>query len=459
MTITTIRNIDDWTRFKQTASAGSQQPIAAVVRVGGSGTDILVSGLHEKPDHIKIHAGRDPDKADIANHSADLMVVKDILTSLAEQATNSVQSIMDVVFSVAGFATNADPVRAREFKQIPQNGEIYLPNGKANGVKGFNWKALNHMEEIRDRAQVSLHYRDDGMSVNDSSYSTTLRVSILNDTVAVAASAAKDLTEGEHAIGLVCGTGMNIGHCKDYNTSTGDFRVTENTEAGHSQLPLPKVGEDVFKYQSPLDLNYARTKGETLTLEETFAGDALPRAYKMLKAMLGDPAILKRTREQVLQHLNRYAPVDAKFDISDNDGENVLSINFDETSTINAELRAEIMPTNHKIEYRARSGDVLARALTLSLADRLSNTLIEKYGNEIKNPKTKVFAMTGSHLLHGILEVPGAQELFIDKLQDFRRNASPNSEPLKIVKHGRNDMDGLRDVLLGKIGVCNFLGA
>ncbi len=464
-----ITSSADWTNWLQSQSIESKQPLAAVVRVGGSGVDMAVSGLHKDPIHIDIKAERS--KSTIANHTADLKVVKEILATCVKQAKAVSQPIMDLVFGVAGYATNAkENVALNQLcSQVPEEGHIYMAN--ANDKAGLNWDALGDMRDIANGAEISLSYRDEAMNdhidcISNLDTETGLRATVLNDTVAIAASAGQHLKEGENALGLVDGTGFNLGIGEDYDTRTGQFRRTQNTESGQPPLPNTEANQSIYKFKSPLDAIYEGANKD-LNTEEVLAGGSLVRQCQTLKSILENAT----TRENmlnipnVLLHLNKYLPVEKQLAISIINGTHKLTVgtlgspNFIEYNPKILQIVSSpdlaIKDKAEEIEKEAKKGDSLALALTLSLAERSANFTITKFADFLKNSKTTAFAMVGSHLLHGILEVPGGENAFIGTIQKFRAKHGLND--LKILKHDRGAMDGLIDVLEGKMAMARLL--
>ncbi len=450
-TCTSINGFGDLNTLLSDFSVDTKQPQAAVVRVGGSGVDVMVSGLHDEPVHIDIKSNRTDPKT--ANHSADLKVVKQILASCAQQAKAMSQPIMDVVFGVAGFATKADPTSSELFNQDPEDGHIYMNNAYDNGKKGLNWNALEDMKDIASRAGVNLSYRDEAMSehrdyITSSDATTQLRVTVMNDTVAVAASAAPYLQEGENSIGLVDGSGMNGGTFEGYNPITGQPTKTTNRELGQAPLPKPQADQHRDTFITPLDEIYiqreqTKNSERVFHTEEFFAGGSLAVQAQTLRSTLEDSTSSATAMIPVLQHLNKYLP------------NQPLSMVGGKLSLGGHEYNSTILTDNvtgERIGEEAKKGDPLARALTLSLAERSANLMIVHFKDLLKDPKTTAFAMTGSHLLHGVLDVPGAEEAFIGKIQEFRNvNGQAN---LAIIKHEREAMDGLASVLEGKIALA-----
>ncbi len=439
----------------------NRQPITAAVEITDRGTAIRVNGLHKAPsaseidkpkisDHIQIEAGR-TDECKV-NHSADLEVLKPMLITLAKEAKSRIEDIT-IVFKTPGFETSSNTNQATKFDQIPAPGHIYCAN--ANDGKGLDWDALGFIEDIAKQADISLdlEYMNEGDLGLISQFedeiikgsSSKLRVSVLNDAVAVAKSAKRYLLNNKEAVlALIYDDGINFGVYR-----AGDQQYPRNEEIGQELLPKPD-GKDMFKFQSPLDLIYARTRegSKDLTIEETFAGGALSRAYKMLIKMLQTPNILESMKIPVLDHLNQFIPKSCRLDIRNIDGSNqlvVISKGANDTEEVTP-IALDGNMDNDTILAKAKEVSTLEQALVVSLAKRLGNTIITRFKDLLISPETKIFARTDSPLLSGILSVPGAYRALIETIQSFR-TVQHELPKLKRLKQSSKNMNGLLYVL------------
>lgn len=410
----------------------------------------------EDSDYIQIEAGTSDCKV---HHDEDLKVLKQILTTLVQRVIDKGQDIT-IVFKVPGLDISSNDQYAQKIGLSSKPGHIYCAN--ANSGKGLDWDALGFIDDIIEGKDISLklQYMNEP-ELPRGEGNSNMKVLILNDAAIVATSAKGYLEKNRMApesngaaLALVCDEGINLSVYR-----TGDQEYPMNEEIGQELLPKPKADEDIFKFQSPLDLIYARTKegSKDLTIEETFAGGALSRAYKMLIKMLQTPNILESMKIPVLDHLNQFIPKGCRLDIRNIDGSNQLVvINRGPHSTEEVTLiQLDNNIDNDKILAKVKEWSPLEQALLVSLAKRLGNTIVKKFEGLLISHQTQVFAWASSPLLDGISKLSRARNALFGTIQDFRTKQHTSNlsklGKLQLLKRNSTSMNGLLHVLRDEI--------
>ncbi len=408
-----------------------QAPLALSARLGGSTVDFAIAGLDDRARIYEISA---------PNQGQAVEVLFDVIRLVSEKAIEIGQSILPVTFGVAGSSTISEPNKYLGEPALPQVLGLHsLPNYSFNGsslaedVGHIRKPSLVNFYTAMTRTlsglPVTLNYIDEARVANpivDKSENSKLVMdyTVRNDTVSVAASCVDGLRNGDNVLGLVCGSGFNLGYCSNYQK--GRFIEERNYEAGHHSIPL--------KFTSPLDLYISDQRKRTP--EQVFAGGnkgnenkGIRMQLKFLREVLADPEGInyKFVEYSVLPHLNQFL-------------NEPLTMDSIQKSPL---IRADYLASNRELVAEAKAADPLALALCLSQAKRLGAYLAASFKTQFASALTQKLAITGSHFLD-ILSVHGAENLFKAELAKVRGSLN---DQIQLVTLDKDRVDGMIELV------------
>ncbi len=306
----------------------------------------------------------------------------------------------------------------------------------------------------------NISYRDDinhqAKPIGDSEVNPTITInqSVTNDTVLVASSAASHIDEnshnrftvkpGENVVGLVCGTGFNIGFCKNREEGNG-FTEVENTEIGHTK-------DTIDSYLTPLD----PTGTKALSLEKLLAsskdGEGIRGRFNRLAEQMTNPSDLSQksinTLNQALKNtgLNQHNcdPLTV----------NNVTIGVRAIQELIVEQVRQGKPPSYRDAFTAalklqshNPAELLARAFTALQFDQITQVLSTgNTGKIMRDDKTTRLALTGSWIVNLIDSLPNGKTIFLDVLNKKLNRKTPlTTEQLVLFKD--KDCDGMNNAL------------
>jgi|GEM_PF-6832307 len=284
-----------------------------------------------------------------------------------------------------------------------------------------------------------------------------INMTTMNDTNTLAFQLGDQLNEGDTVIGVVGGTGFNVGVNKNFNKSAGSFQQISNLECGASVLPE----SDLNDFLSPIDKVKLQAEPNTPP-EWFFAGGQEDQGLVNIAKTLRE--IFNEYNEQSLQDsdgrsgFELFSEAHAFYIEHSNDtlveltkanqvSEFLISLKSGKKiSDFPDWLTGSESLTNQLIMNKAQENDPLALAMVTDFAKRwggfIKNRLDSKrLLNGVDNPKC---ATTGSHLQH-LLRIPLAKKAFAEAL------GVPEGNLINIEK---GEMDGMQAILKAKIALA-----
>jgi hypothetical protein len=259
-------------------------PLAIAGRLGGSTIDFAITGLDGKTDDVS-HFELDLKK--LGTKEAAVRALFEIIGTVSTQAKLLGQKVLPVILGIAGFETSKHQNLFNDKQKLPQEPGLHmLPNFKFSKLNTHSMhpnanSMINFINEMKAalKGNYQINYQDEagsklikefGRGENDPV--ANIDFTIVNDTIAIANSEVNNLVDHENVLSMVCGSGMNIGISKDFDSSTKDFAGLINTEAGHIDISNDE------KLVSRLDKEtFANGYIESLTPDKLFAGGAKGR--------------------------------------------------------------------------------------------------------------------------------------------------------------------------------------
>jgi hypothetical protein len=203
-----------------------------------------------------------PDQKEAALKTLFKMVADVVIYQKSQDPNGSI----DIDISAAGFTASTHPefFKAKELQPVKINGLTYMSNFPAQlvdqSVKDLmgNYEK-NKFHNFQDRLETALRQDSNGInfSYQDEAPDTkstqankgfTVNMTTMNDTNTLAFQLGDQLTQDDTVIGVVGGTGFNVGVNKNYN-GKGSFESISNLECGASVLPE----QDLLPFLSPID--------------------------------------------------------------------------------------------------------------------------------------------------------------------------------------------------------------
>jgi hypothetical protein len=417
-----------------------RSPFAIAARLGGSTVDFAITGLEKEPNGAS-HFELDIKK--LGSKEAAVKALFEIIATVSTQAKILGQQVLPVTLGVAGFETSKHQNLFNSQHRLPQKPGLHmLPNFSfTQGTSQYQHpnasSLINFIAEMTTalKSDFQINYQDEAgksvISQNGRSGSTAkVDFTVINDTIAIANSEVNNLQDKENVLSMVCGSGMNIGISKNFDSNKKDFAELINTESGHIDI------SNNPNLVSELDMQ-TFTNGfiESLTPDKLFAGGAKERKLNTgVQAKIDYLRSLKiAAREDVIAELLGKLFVDYK--------ESGIDIEKAKSSAI---LSSNDQMDSQAIMKAYRDGDQLAKLLVLDLVTRLAR-FINSYNQElIKDPNTKKLVITGSHL-EDMLSDPVLKQTF-DKVLNQEREA----QHLQVINLEKGKMDGLKDLVIAK---------
>ncbi len=315
-------------------------------------------------------------------------------------------------------------------------------------------------------------------SVMQGQKSFSLNMTTMNDTNTLAFQLGDQLNQGDTVIGVVGGTGFNVGVNKNFNKVTGNFEQISNLECGAGLLNE----ETLSPFLSPIDIFNLRENpqlkpetffasgkaGEELglvriaqSLRETYKNynnendftEAIGRVLDGINEE-SDPSSTKNASSLWNFHqLQQNSPQkkkeleELKSRLADEHKPRVDShLNKPKFKLSNWITDDSFELTNKSIMNRAQNGDGLAIAMVNDFASRWGGFIKNRLDAKgllqgVNNPK---YAITGSHLQH-LLKIPSAKTAFAKAL------SVPEANLINIKK---GEMDGMQAILKAKIATA-----
>lgn len=339
--------------------------------------------------------------------------------------------------SAAGLAPKAHPnfFRAKRLEPVNTDGLTFMDNfpvktidsqvGSLTGNyeidKFHNFQARLMTALGNDITDIKVNYKDEASLSSTNKYgSFTINMTTMNDTNTLAFQLGDQLNSGDTVIGLVGGTGFNVGVNKNYN-GEGSFESISNLEAGGTLISK----NDLKKFLTPIEKLILESEPDSRP--ERFFASGSNNDYSLA-------GIVSKIKE--LTEANNYSEIFPYLDSIDANKD----IELPDWATDSNEI------SNQEIMDKAQNGDEVALAMVNDFASRWGRFIKNRLDAKdlligVSNPK---YAYTGSHLRH-LLEIPSAKIAFARAL------GVPEDNLIKIEK---SEMDGMQAILKAKIATA-----
>ncbi len=464
----------------------TQGRLALGVQIGGSGTKLLIRtadgqtletelGLKDKFDKSKTPIDK---QNEVREMFIAIMHAKQMFIDVASTLE---QEVIPMVDSICGFpltktqvnpeSPDAEIIKGEHYLRNLDHGQTILsgitnaeintmPAGTTDNPSShnriYNFEALSrHAAQANPKLNFDFSYSDDTKNTTTINSSikpnpgnkVQIQSTTTNDTVLVARSIADKIQTGENTVGIVVGSGFNIGYCENYQ-GNGKFAEIRNTEIGGSNNT-----SDVFLSLSDEPfLNEARSLNDA-NLEKLLAcsesgKEGLEARFEHLTAIVNsnnNDAISSATKT-----INFY--LDKAY--SNDQGITIGSI-----KTEMPKIKAEIQKTGsyrntflHILKNGSPDAQLIVKALFVMQINAITKVLSSKNMFPlISNPKTTKIAITGSWggILIGALD-KGAEifaTLLNDKLKAKTGYTRSQYTAGDITLYGKNDYDGMVHML------------
>ena len=475
----------DLKEFEQKLSElkGSKDFIAQGLKVGGSKVEVIVKAKDKAPISVCFKRDGSLSPAEKEAETRDLFItVAHAKRAFVDVAQSMGQTILPMIDSVCGYPINDKhphpqvaelkyPVGAHYLANLdhgivndtnPFHERVFVNPSQESNRRMYNLLALNHLA-VSPGVNFKLDYKDDDTQHSLSLQAQApfgeqraldLKISSTNDTLLVARSASthhsSTIGEGENVIGLVCGSGFNIGSCNNYQSQKNDFTGSNNTEIGGRLKGL-----SVLKpYITSLDQNLVEAKGEDLSLENLLACpkgklEGLPNRLETFCQQL--QAKDKSAAKQSIKELN-----DAiKFMGFSN--EDVLK--YEDMFFAAKTLQSESHKTNSYRETLIRNATntnpgsattLVARAFIALQLSQIIKVLASQDNSQLHasmiDTKTRRIALTGSWATNLVEAMPSGygKSVFAEVLnRELKREGKDQIAASDIILYGDNDYDGM----------------
>jgi hypothetical protein len=404
-----------------------------------------------------------------ANYLQKEVALKTLFKMVADvvkyQKSQNPSGSIDIDISAAGFAPKSHPefFQAKGLEPVDINGLTFMSNFPAQTVEesveklqGDYEKNKFHNFQARLKTalgqDININYQDEASDTKSTQpgQGFTVNMTTMNDTNTLAFQLGDQLNRGDTVIGVVGGTGFNVGVNKGYD-GRGRFESISNLECGGTVLHE----SDLNDFLSPIDK--AKLQAEPNTPPEWFFAGG--------KEDQGLVNIAKTIQTSFKKHLNSQSPQSITLQeyISSYQFRNAKTEKIDEAleylnnlTKQRYDLKLDSQSpfwltdseslTNKSIMDKAQENDPLALAMVTDFAKRWggfiknrleSNNLLEG----VQKPK---YAITGSHLQH-LLRIPSAKTAFARAL------GVPVENLINIEK---GEMDGMEAILKAKIALA-----
>ncbi|MEY3369477.1 MAG: hypothetical protein RLZZ361_147 [Cyanobacteriota bacterium] len=384
------------------------------------------------------------------------------------QKSQDPNGTIDIDISAAGFAPKSHPVffTAKGLDPVDINGLTYMTNFPAitidQSVKGLNGdyeKSKFHNFQARLKTalgeHININYQDEASDTKSTQAKKgfTVNMTTMNDTNTLAFQLGHQLNQSDTVIGVVGGTGFNVGVNKSYD-GKGSFDSISNLECGGTVLPE----KDLLPFLSPIDRFKLQAEPNTPP-EWFFAGGQEDQglvniAKKIQEDFRAYSQITKDHPEKltIYDRVNGYPFAKAKSRITNFALEYLCYLQNDKkfdlklVSQIPTWLTGSETLTNRLIMQKARENEPLALAMVNDFASRwggfIKNRLDDKgLLNGVDNPK---YAITGSHL-QDLLSIKSAKTAFAEALGVSEAN---------LINIEKSEMDGMQAILKAKIATA-----
>ncbi len=438
----------DNSTFVETRSNPSS--LAAAIQIGGSGIQVGITGL--KPDNevsifelpqFKKTNGETNFDVQVQNakdNYENFKVLAQIIEFVGKHAQELGQENFDVDIGVAGFDAHNPPSNmgeetkkkaklAREGEYLLANVPLHADDGR--GITNFFNPKILFTEELRNSSNGFSFKSEQGKIA-----SNTFRIngSILNDTVTLACSHTEGLQKGDSSVGVVCGTGFNMGIAKRFNGIGFDDLQCANLELGH----WPVVADAA--YLSPFDIPFVKEGRllnqnernelvKTKSPEKLFSGSN-PKEARSIKNILiniRDLANLPndRTIDQIGIGINSNEAKEAIAQLeSDKPLEEYSDIDIEKVLMLSTPVTAQVFLKKLYLNYFNRLGMLIGETLNKQFADN-----------------TKAINFTGSYFVEPMKKLPEADLFFRKGLAKGLNKQS--ADDIKINLTSREEMDGM----------------
>jgi len=331
---------------------------------------------------------------------------------------------------------------------------LNFPEGEYKKPSFINFRQRLE-KELGNTVGMKITYLDESgiSSVTQGQKSFSFNMTTMNDTNTLAFQLEDQLNQGDTVIGVVGGTGFNVGVNKSYD-GKGSFDSISNLECGGTVLPE----QDLLPFLSPIDRFKLQAEPNTPP-EWFFAGGQEDQGLVNIakKIQVDFRADLEKTNDNTKKHtiydrLNGYPFAKAKSRITNFALEYLCYLKNDKKFDLKpgsqspSWLTGSEPLTNEFIMNKAKDNEPLALAMVNDFASRwggfIKNRLDAKgLLNGVNNPK---YAITGSHLQH-LLRIPSAKTAFAKAL------SVPEANLINIKK---GEMDGMQAILKAKIATA-----
>jgi hypothetical protein len=478
-----ITNYDSWQsnnlpKLKAKLSQGDKaedfyRTNAIGIQVNGS--TVSLGLLDHLGKLIQIPVLKDPKAGPDQKEDALKTLFQMVADVVKYQKSQDPNSSIDIDISAAGFAPKSHPefFQAKSLAPVKINGLTYMSNFRAQMVdqsvkdligdyeknKFHNFQDRLKTALGQDRNRINFSYQDEASETKSTQPNKgfTVNMTTMNDTNTLAFQLGEKLNQGDTVIGVVGGTGFNVGVNKNYN-GEGSFDSISNLECGASVLPK----QDLLPFLSPIDQFKLQTEPKTPP-EWFFAGGQEDQG-------------LVNIAQKIRETFNNYNEKSTN-DPDLGSGFELFSIDLgkyteefsDDAPQLNKEnqvleflisleksgktiqdfpnwLTGSERLTNRLIMQKARDGEPLALAMVTDFAKRwggfIKNRLDDKgLLADVNNPK---YAITGSHL-QDLLSIESAKTAFAKAL------SVPEANLINIEK---GEMDGMQAILKAKIATA-----
>jgi hypothetical protein len=404
-----------------------------------NGSTVTLGLLNHLDELIQIEVLKKPGANKLEREKALLNLFNMVADIVKYQKSQDPNGTIDIDISAAGLAPKAHPnfFRAKNLEPVNIDGLTFMDNfpvetidsqvgsltGKYEKDKFHNFQARLMTALGDNRTGIKVNYKDEAseFSTNPSG-SFTINMTTMNDTNSLAFQLGDQLNSGDTVIGLVGGTGFNVGVNKNYN-GEGRFESISNLEAGGTRIQKNHLA----KFLTPIEKLILESEPDSRP--ERFFASGSNNDYSLA-------GIVSKIKE--LTEANNYSEIFAYLNKIKTDQSIELSIpEWVEKSN---------KLSNQEIMNKAQEHDELALAMVNDFASRWGGFIKNRLNaqgllNGVNNPK---YAYTGSHLRH-LLEITSAREAFARALGVHSDN---------LIKIEKSEMDGMQAILKAKIATA-----
>jgi len=483
--------------FEQTLKEKLQgnKRAALGVKIGGSGANIIAKLDDGSLVETGFKLNKKPEAKDQTAESLEKQQneVRDMFLAIAKvkeifitAANNVGQNILPMIDSICGFPLSGKTpnpeiadTRLRDNDGFYSPGDHYLRNldhGSTIALDGPEYETMppgsldnpsdhnrvyNFLELTNSAAKTALGskkynivYRDDLRQTATPNHPDTITISqnTTNDTVLVASSSASLAGEdaksgvqlGENAVGLVCGTGFNIGYCEDYQGDS-KFAKVSNTEIGATQVKA-ETNKLVTTLDAPGEQNLEKLLASSNVLEDGLSG-RFNRLEKQLNAT--DSSKAKQsldTLNEALASTNLNLGVTKPLTVEN------AKIGVTAIRKLLAKQKREEPSYREAFEQALKltspnPAELIARAFVALQLEQISDILSSgKIGDLMKDDKTTRLGLTGSWIVNPIEALPNGKAFFLNILNRKLGRKKPLVAQ-NLVLFSEKDKDGMINML------------